>query len=69
MPRGGAAVRFPMLESGPNRVVFANPSHDFPQRLAYARRGDALTVTVSGAGAGDEIYPYRRFRCPAELRP
>ena len=69
MPSGRAAVRFAMIGSGARRVVFANPAHDFPQRVEYARRGDALTATVSGAGGEPETYPYQRIRCPAELRP
>lgn len=29
------ATRFPLAELGERRVVFANPEHDFPQRIAY----------------------------------
>lgn len=28
-------VRFPSVEAGPNRVHFANPSHDFPTDIVY----------------------------------
>ncbi|MBL8549192.1 MAG: hypothetical protein JNJ73_04360 [Hyphomonadaceae bacterium] len=69
MPMGRAATRFAMIESGHQRVVFANPAHDFPQRIAYARDGNRLNATTSGENAADETYPFRRIRCPSELRP
>jgi hypothetical protein len=34
-PRGRPATRFGLAESGPRRVVFENPAHDFPQRILY----------------------------------
>jgi hypothetical protein len=34
-PRGAAITPFAMIESGHHRVVFANPEHDFPQRILY----------------------------------
>ena len=40
------AVPFPAVEVGHQRVVFANPEHDFPQRLTYWREGATLRVRV-----------------------
>jgi hypothetical protein len=34
--------------------VFANPQHDFPQRILYWRDGDALCAAVEGALQGEE---------------
>jgi hypothetical protein len=34
-PGGAAPTRFKMIEMGPRRVVFADPGHDFPQRILY----------------------------------
>ena len=34
-PKGRPATPFRLVESGPARVVFANPEHDFPQRILY----------------------------------
>lgn len=69
MPNGGSAVRFALADRSERRVAFANPTHDFPQRVEYARDGDALTAVASGAGGEPEVFPYRRIRCPSELRP
>lgn len=47
-PSDQARTPFTLVERGVNTVVFANPSHDFPKRIAYRRVGDALVATVSG---------------------
>lgn len=51
---GGAspAVPFRAVEVGDSRVVFANPEHDFPQRLTYWREGDRLRVRVEARRDG-----------------
>jgi hypothetical protein len=46
-PGGTPAVAFPLVSAGPNRAEFANPAHDYPQRIVYERRGDTLTATIS----------------------
>ena len=61
MPGGKPAVRFPMVGGGPNEVIFANPSHDYPQRIRYRLEGDALVATVSLMdGTKSESWTYRR---------
>jgi Domain of unknown function (DUF6265)/Domain of unknown function (DUF4440) len=41
-------VAFRLVECGEDRLVFANPAHDFPRRLEYQRKpGDRLAVRVS----------------------
>jgi uncharacterized protein DUF6265 len=48
-------------------VTFENPSHDFPQRIIYRRRGaDSLLARVEGMRGGQlrgSDYPYRRVAC------
>ena len=53
-PAGGAATRFSCTSGGPNALVFEDPSHDWPKRIAYARKEDVLTVEV-GVGSTDDL--------------
>ena len=48
-PGGGPAVRFTLIERGERSAVFANPGHDFPTHIAYARNGETLTARIWGA--------------------
>ena len=48
-PGGAAPTPFRLVESGPQRVVFANPANDFPHRILYQRNGDVLTARIEGA--------------------
>ncbi|HSQ60104.1 MAG TPA: DUF6265 family protein [Acidobacteriota bacterium] len=41
-PSGRPPTPFGLVERGPRRVVFANPAHDFPQRIIYWRTDDGL---------------------------
>ena len=45
-------VDFPLIESSEGHAIFANPEHDFPQRLTYTRVGDHLTVVVEAEKQG-----------------
>jgi len=47
-PGGRPAVPFELARSGPLRAEFANPRHDFPQRISYWREGDVLHARVEG---------------------
>ncbi|MFV3128275.1 DUF6265 family protein [Niveispirillum sp. KHB5.9] len=49
-PMGQAPASFPLVESAPGLAVFANPSHDFPQKITYRRTDDSLTATIEGPG-------------------
>jgi len=71
-PGGRAATIFLAIEVAPNRVVFANPKHDFPQRIIYARTGDVMTARIEGEinGRAEAMeWRYERAelnaRCPA----
>ena len=46
-PRGHARVAFSMLSSSPREIVFANPQHDYPQRIRYWREGMDLNAEIS----------------------
>jgi hypothetical protein len=60
-PGGKPAVPFRLTSSGPNAVVFENPTHDFPTRIAYRRNGETMTATVSGAGGKNaQSWRFRR---------
>ena len=41
-------TRFALIESGPQRAVFENPHHDFPNRIVYERRGNRLDARIEG---------------------
>lgn len=49
-PGGRAATPFTLVESSEGRAVFANPRHDFPQRLIYTLRDGRLCARVEGEG-------------------
>ncbi|MES1158749.1 MAG: DUF6265 family protein [Terricaulis silvestris] len=68
MPNGGPPVRFPLVEGDANHVVFANPEHDFPQRIEYSRHGGELTATVSGGSEAAQTFHFRKIDCPPTLR-
>lgn len=47
MPEGGAATTFAMEKSDASSISFANPAHDYPQRVRYWREGEALLAEIS----------------------
>lgn len=54
MPDGRDGTEFPLKERSGRRVVFENPTHDFPQRIIYWQEGaDDLHVRIEGAVNGD----------------
>ena len=58
---------FKMIECKPNQVTFENLQHDFPQRVAYQRKGaDSLVAWIAaGPGKGDQriFFNYHRISC------
>ena len=54
-------------------VVFANPAHDFPQRIGYQRtNADSVTAWIEGNSRGQSRrieFAYRRTPCEKEDRP
>ena len=49
------ATAFRLIESRPGRAVFANPEHDFPQRIIYWKDGFRLCARVENEqGQGEQ---------------
>jgi hypothetical protein len=46
-PGGGAPVAFALVRHDGTSATFENPTHDYPQRITYARDGDTLTATIA----------------------
>jgi hypothetical protein len=63
-PKGGTATEFRRVDGGEGFVAFANPAHDFPQRIEYRRDGDNLAVTISATVDGvrkESSWTWRRL--------
>jgi hypothetical protein len=64
-PNGAPPARFPLVSQARNEIVFANPEHDYPQRIVYRREGNVLSGTVSLAdGSRPMSWTYQ-----LEMRP
>jgi hypothetical protein len=48
MPQGASSVEFKQQELGTRTVTFANPAHDDPKQITYAREGDQLRAVLFG---------------------
>jgi hypothetical protein len=71
LPSGQTLTEFRLTSSGQGELTFANPAHDFPQRIIYRRVGaDSLIARIEGDRAGRRApvsFPFRRITCPATL--
>lgn len=47
MPNGGSPVEFLLVRHDAQSIEFANPAHDFPQRIRYWREGARLHAEIS----------------------
>jgi len=47
------ATEFALIELEGQRAVFANPTHDFPQRISYRREGTRLHAEIQGEDGGE----------------
>jgi hypothetical protein len=69
-PSGQPTAVFVSRTIDDNLVVFENPEHDFPQRVAYRRDGpDALTAWIEGMMKGTPRrveFAYTRAACPGK---
>ena len=55
-PGGQPPTRFALIEQADRRVVFANPAHDFPQRILYwLDDAGALHARVEGPKGGKTV--------------
>ncbi|MBK8698826.1 MAG: hypothetical protein IPN29_04520 [Saprospiraceae bacterium] len=67
VPENEDWVYFPCIQSNTDSVVFENPTHDFPKRIAYYRHGtDSLKAKV-GDGTKHLYYAYRREQGQKEV--
>ena len=62
-PRGRPGTPFKLAELGEKRVVFENPEHDFPQRIAYWRGEDgSLRARIEGLQDGRRVTQEWRWQ-------
>ena len=60
-PKGAAAVGFKAIETDATSITFANPDHDYPQRVRYVVTKDGLDAEVSLAdGSKPNRWNYLR---------
>jgi hypothetical protein len=65
-PSGQPAAEFATVTATDGGVVFANPAHDFPQRVSYNRGADSLFARVEGtmkAKARGVDFRFKRVSC------
>jgi hypothetical protein len=63
-PGGDGGVVFRATSQTGDRVVFANPAHDFPKEVSYWRAGGTLSAFI-GPGGGEKAAEYRWRAGPA----
>jgi hypothetical protein len=62
-PAGKGPSLFREIERGASHIVFADPGHDYPQRIRYAREGDRMTAEISLIdGSRGQGFAFRRCR-------
>jgi hypothetical protein len=60
-PNSVTPVGFRLSQAGPSTATFDNPTHDFPQRIIYARDGETMVATISAMdGSHAMSWTYRR---------
>jgi hypothetical protein len=66
-PHNQPAAEFVSEKVSDGEVIFANPAHDFPQRIIYRRvRNDSLRARIEGTQNGrmrGSDFPYARVAC------
>jgi ketosteroid isomerase-like protein len=60
IPGGQQAVDFPLVETGAENILFANPAHDHPQRIRYQRHGEALSAEIDSTEHGSQSWTWKR---------
>ncbi|MCB1036611.1 MAG: SMP-30/gluconolactonase/LRE family protein [Acidobacteria bacterium] len=68
-PRGRGETAFRLTSHGEGSLVFENPEHDFPQRIAYRLEGDLLVAEAQAKREGTWqgiSYRWQRIGSPAE---
>ena len=63
LPKGQAGGCFKASNSTAAGIIFENPGHDYPTRIAYRREGDELIAEISGPnGSNPQNWRYRRMK-------
>ncbi len=56
------AIPFEMMQLQKNKVIFANPKHDFPKQISYEQiAANAMKVVVSGNGK-EIVFLFKRLK-------
>lgn len=68
-PQGVPAVAFKLTQSGESSARFENPAHDFPQRIEYRRKGNAMRAEIAGPRGGQErVIGFDYLPCGGEAK-
>jgi hypothetical protein len=71
-PHNQPAAEFMSDRVSDSMVVFANPAHDYPQRIIYRKAGrDSLRARIEGTQGGrtrGSDFPYVRAACDSAAR-
>ena len=63
-PSGRPPTRFRMTDASATHADFANPEHDFPQRIRYTREVDVLRAELFGGNPVRRIeFRFRKVAC------
>ena len=61
--KAGRGSAFRWFRAGTQEIVFANPAHDYPQRIRYWREGAALNAEISLIDGSKAMrWQYRRVQ-------
>lgn len=65
-PNGQEPTTFRLVRASGTAMVFENPFHDFPQRIVYERKGDALDAKIEGTlvGGKKKVVPFPMTAIP-----
>lgn len=67
-PNGKAPSEFPMVLHSEDAIEFANPAHDYPQRIRYWRQGQLLMAEISKIDGSDAVrWNFRPVVPPRDL--
>ena len=62
-PNGAPPSAFQLVEQSAGSIIFANASHDYPQRIRYWREGELLMAEISlKDGSKPRRWRYERKR-------
>lgn len=69
-PFGHAATEFPLAVKSEQAIEFANPLHDYPQRIRYWRQGQLLMAEISKMDGSKAMrFNYRPLAAPVLETP